>query len=346
MSVARVVVWSLAFAACVAAGFYYGALRQPDAVETGPARIGLITASEDAFHQAAVEGAKEAAKELGAELTVLVPRDRKEQTTFLARIDMKSLDGVAVSLLSPRTQTRLLSLLASEVPVVTYDNDAPMSLRHMYIGTDNYSGGQLAARVLKEAMPDGGDVAIFIGDVDRNNARDRRLGFLDELMGRTRDDNRRFDVVDKPLEGGGYRIVGTYLDDHDEGRCAKNVERVLAENEGLTALVGLYGYSAPVCARVVQEQGLGEKVKVVGFDSHSETLEGIDSGVIAGTVVQDPRQYGYEAIRMLSDWKGDTFNAPTKGGLAPTLIPCQIVNRENLAKFRDRMGASDDAEGA
>lgn len=337
MSALRFVVWSVAFIACVVGAFLYGFWLRPEGPPDRPTQISFIAASPDDFHRVAIAGARDAAEEFGAVVEVQTPANSQEQSTMIAGVDKELTDGVVVSILSPRTQTRMLSRLAVRVPVVTYDNDAPQSLRSCYIGTDNYLGGQLAARIVKEALPDGGELAIFIGDVERNNAVLRRLGFFDELLGRPRSDEGRLDPVDLPVEGAGYTIVGTFLDGHDEARCRENVVRALAEHEDLDALVGLYGYCAPICASVVQETGKQDAVKIVGFDQHEATLDGIEQGLIAGTVVQDPYQYGYQSVRLLSSWRQDRFTEPSKGSIAPELIPCRRIGPDNLAEFRQQV---------
>ena len=38
------------------------------------------------------------------------------------------------------------------------------------------------------------------------------------------------------------------------------------------------------------------KVKIVGFDEDQQTLKGISEGVIDGTVVQQPFEFGYQSM--------------------------------------------------
>ena len=41
------------------------------------------------------------------------------------------------------------------------------------------------------------------------------------------------------------------------------------------------------------------KVKLIGFDENDETLQGIRDGQIVGTVVQDPYNFGFEAVKIM-----------------------------------------------
>ena len=42
--------------------------------------------------------------------------------------------------------------------------------------------GCMCGRTLREALPDGGKVMIFVGRLDQDNAKRRRQGFIDGLL--------------------------------------------------------------------------------------------------------------------------------------------------------------------
>ena len=57
----------------------------------------------------------------------------------------------------------------------------------MYIGMDNYKAGRMCGELVKEALPDGGNVMLFIGRLEQDNSKYRRQGVIDELLDRDRD---------------------------------------------------------------------------------------------------------------------------------------------------------------
>ena len=69
------------------------------------------------------------------------------------------------------------------MPLIAVDNDAPNSKRLCYIGTSNYEAGRAVGTLVKEALPDGGTVALFVGLTGSLNAHQRCQGVLDELAG-------------------------------------------------------------------------------------------------------------------------------------------------------------------
>src|SRR5207244_5379388 len=53
------------------------------------------------------------------------------------------------------------------------DSDAPDSNRMAYIGTDNIAAGKQAGALIREALPNGGKIMLFVGKIDAQNAKER-----------------------------------------------------------------------------------------------------------------------------------------------------------------------------
>jgi ribose transport system substrate-binding protein len=306
-------------------------------------RIALFAAHEDPFWDIVVAGARRAAKEHQATVEVKFPADGDEpggQTAALVQLDESQFDGVAISPREPEEQTRLISQLAGELFVVTMDNDAPQSVRHCYVGTNNLSAGKMVVELIERALPDGGKIAFFVGDNERQNARDRRHAVIAQLGG-VQDDPRADEVtIDQPINTGKYTIVGTYLDGGDPKVAIANVKQALADHPDLQCVVALYGYDGPACREALAQAGKLGSVKIVAFDEHDATLKGIEDGEIVGTVVQDPYLYGYEAVRVLAQMHNDpTMLSVPKRASGSITISCAIVDRENLDDFRRQLAS-------
>ena len=191
-----------------------------------------------------------------------------------------------------------------------------------------------------KAMPEGGKVALFIGDNQRNNARLRLQGFFHGLLG----SGDVTDIDDGPLEQSGigdkYSIVETYIDDRDRTKAEENAKQAITDFPDLDGMMCLYGYNAPACLRALEEmEKLGE-IKVVAFEDYEATLDGIEAGHIYGTVAQDPFVYGYESVRILAGLhRGEIAKAPPMARRSTLSIPAIVVTKENLAQHRKMMGA-------
>src|SRR5690606_2167882 len=173
------------------------------------------------------------------------------------------------------------------------DSDAPDSDRKCFIGVDNYAAGRMAGELAKRTLPDGGKLALFIRNLSQDNARLRRQGFLDVVLGRERRTPlAEMDPTGAVLEGGGFTVVGTYTDDGDATKAKANVEDALNRHPDLVGVVGFFQYNPPACVQGLKSKGRLGEVKVIGFDEHEDTLAGIAAGTVAGTVVQNPYEYG------------------------------------------------------
>ena len=342
MSTPTRVILLLGIVACIAAAILYRSAQSTDApVPEETTRIALFAAHADPFWEIVAAGARRSAKEHHAALEVKLPvagEDVESQTRELIQLDRKKFDGIAISPRKPEEQTRLISQLAADLFVVTVDNDAPQSVRHCYVGTNNHSAGRMAVELIQRALPDGGKIALFVGDNERQNARDRRQAIISQLSG-VEDDPRAQEVaLDEPIDTGKYTIVATYLDGGDPKAAVSNVKQAIHDHPDLECLVALYDYDGPACHQALSEAGKLGKVKIVAFDENEPTLKGIEDGEIVGTVVQDPFLYGYEAVRVLTQMHNDsTMLSVPKRASGSILISCAIVDRDNIGEFRRQL---------
>ena len=306
---------------------------------SGTPRIAFIVGGPDQFWQRTANGARDSAKQFGALLEVIVPDEGgADQTRQLRMINAEKFDGVAISPLQPEEQTREISRLATQIEVVTFDNDAPDSVRRAHVGTNNYVAGTLFGQLVKEALPDGGKIAIFVGDHKRENAILRRQGLVDALRGKTRTPGSDLDPVDQPVTAGEYTIVKTYLDGSSQEVAKENAALALEEIPELEGMIALYGYNGPMCLEALEDADKLGTIKVVAFDEHDATLAGIEAGHVQATVVQAPYQYGYEAVRVLVQLtqKGNESAMPL-AARGEFYLPCIAVRPDNLAQFRSEL---------
>ncbi|QDT00907.1 substrate-binding domain-containing protein [Adhaeretor mobilis] len=333
--------WIATIAVLVLAGYYYQ-LSAPLANQKFPAeptRIQCILGGPDPFWNDVLEGAKDAAEEFNAELETVTPESSEtavsEQTAALRHVDPKKIDALMISPLDPTNQTRLISAAAAAVGVATFDNRAPDALTHYHIGANNHNGGRLLAELVQRALPDGGEIALFVGDNSRETARIRR-----QLLINTLADRESFtsvsDELDAPIEAGKYTIVETYLDQRDDDRALENATDALQNHPEVQCLVGLYSRNGPACAQAVDEAGKTGDVQVVAFDHLDATLQGIRNGKIIGSVVQKPYLYGYESVRLLCLLHHDKAYAVPQGYSGTLTVACQIVDSDNVDDYREQ----------
>lgn len=307
-----------------------------DTVQDGP-HLAYVTNGIAPFWVIAEAGAEQAGRDLGVRVSVHMPVEGlTDQKRILEDLLTLGADGIAVSAIDPVNQVDLLDHVAARTPLITHDSDAPESVRLCYVGMDNYIAGRMAGALVREAVPDGGDVCLFVGRLEQDNARRRRQGVIDELLGRT-PDAERYDPPGTVVEGNGYRILGTLTDQFDLAAGKANAEDALARHPDLDCMVGLFAYNPPMILEALARAGRTGSVKVVGFDEADETLAGILAGSVHGTVVQDPYQYGYRSIEILAALAaGDRSVIPASGFVD---IPARQIRAEDARRFWDELNA-------
>lgn len=229
---------------------------EPAEIVEGRPTVAFVTNGIDPFWTIACAGAKAAAKE--ADVNVLLklpPGGVDEQNRMLQGLMVQGeVSGVAVSPIDAANQIGILNKLGDAKHFITHDSDAPDTNRLAYIGTRNYDAGRACGKLVKEALPEGGSVMIFVGRLGQANAEERRQGVIDELLDRDQDPTRR-DPVDGVIQGDKYTILGTMTDDFDKAKAKQNAQDAISANPGLGCMVGLFAYNPPVCLQAVREAG-------------------------------------------------------------------------------------------
>ncbi len=310
-------------------------------------KVGFVTNNPDPFWNIAQAGTKKAEKECGVEVVFRMPAngDPAVQKENIDTLLSQNIKAVAVSVIDPKGQKPYLDEIAARVPLLTQDNDAPDSKRLCYIGTNNYEAGREVGRLIKEVLPDGGVVAIFVGQLEPLNARQRRQGVLDELADKPAPADINA-VVNSP-DGqtyGKWKLHRTFTDQPGgAARARENTTDALTQlrDEKKVCLVGLWAYNPPANLSALRDYEGGArlgKVQVIGFDENDSTLDGIAEGYIHATVVQDPFNFGYESVKMMADIaKGDRSKIPANG---LKYVPHRVITKDGgagripVAKFR------------
>ena len=151
-----------------------------------PVNIAFVTNSVDPFWVLAQRGCELAAPKFNATCQVLMPPmgTVAEQKSYIEDLIASKCQGLAISPIDPANQTAMINQACEAMPTIAQDSDAPDSNRLFYLGTSNYLAGRKAGELVKEAIPDGGKVAIFVGKMEVLNAQERSQGVIDELLGK------------------------------------------------------------------------------------------------------------------------------------------------------------------
>ncbi|HUB27089.1 MAG TPA: sugar-binding protein [Tepidisphaeraceae bacterium] len=229
----------------------------------------------------------------------------------------QGVDGIAISPVDPANETPMLNDVASQTLLITTDSDAPASNRACYIGTNNADAGKQAGGLIKEALPNGGKIMIFVGSLDAQNARDRYNG------------------IQQALAGSNIQIIDVRTDGGDSARAKANVEDALVKYPDIAGLMGLYSYDGPAILNAVRESGKNGQIKIVCFDEDEDTLAGVKSGDIYATVVQQPFEFGRKAMELMAQvLGGDKSVIPDSKQI---FIPTLAIKKDTVDDFKAKL---------
>src|SRR2546425_11313550 len=149
-------------------------------------KLAFVTNNASDFWTISRKGTEKAAGELpGVDIDFRIDSDgtAAEQRRIVDDLLAKGVNGFAISPVDPVNQLQLLNRAAQQALVITQDSDAPNSNRVCYIGTDNVAAGRQAGGLVKEALPQGGKIMVFVGTLDAANAQQRYQGLKETLQG-------------------------------------------------------------------------------------------------------------------------------------------------------------------
>jgi ribose transport system substrate-binding protein len=283
----------------------------------GKHKLAFVPNNTSDFWITARKGTEKAAAEIpNIEVEFRIPADgtAAEQQRIIDDLLAKGIHGIAISPVDPANQTPMLNRAASQALVMTQDSDAPNSNRVCYIGTDNVAAGRQAGELLKEALPQGGKIMVFVGVLDAANAQQRNQG------------------LKEALQGSNISIIDVRTDNTDRVRAKSNAADTLVKYPDIAGMVGLWSYNGPAILNAIKEANKVNKVKIVAFDDEDPTLEGIKEGAIYATVVQQPFEFGYQSMALMAKYlDGDQSVVPASKQI---LVPTKAIKKDNVDAYQ------------
>ena len=148
---------------------------------------------------------------------------------------------------------------------------------------------------------------LCIGRLEQDNSKFRRQGVIDVLMERDRtidfykEQPNAFDPTEGEIKGDVFTIVATVTDQGKPEVALQKAEDALVTWPELKGIAGLFEYNPPACYQALKKAGKLKQIALAGFDENDVTLQAIRDGECAGTVVQNPYEYGFQSVRVLNE---------------------------------------------
>jgi ribose transport system substrate-binding protein len=109
------------------------------------------------------------------------------------------------------------------------------------------------------------------------------------------------------------------------------VSDTLVKYPDIACLVGLWSYNGPAIIGATKDAGKTGKVKIVTFDEENDTLQAIKDGVVEATVVQNPYEFGRQAVTLMAKkLRGGDISIPESKAF---IVPTRAIDKDNVDEF-------------
>ena len=316
MSIARSLLTRRAFTALAGAAVL--AVASPVAAFAEGVTIPIIVKDTTSFYwQIVLAGARAAGKDLGVNVPELGAQSESDINGQISILENAVAGGPAAVVISP-TEFKALGKpvdeAAKSVPIIGIDSAADSKAFTSFLTTDNVQGGRIAADGLAAAIKaatgkEEGEVAIITSLPGVGSLDQRREGFLDQVK----------------TKYPGLKVVADKYADGQATTGLNMMTDLITANPNLVGVFASNLIMAQGVGQAIAENKLGDKIKVIGFDSDEKTVGFLKEGVLAGLVVQDPYRMGYDGVKTaLAVSKGEKVEAFVDTG-------ANLVTKDNMA---------------
>ena len=238
--------------------------------------------------------------------------DRDQQIQVVENFMTRRVSGIVLAPLDSQALVKpVASAVQSGIPVVIMDSDLKSDKQVSFVATDNYKGGVLGAERLGSLLGGKGNVILLRYAVGSASTEARENGFLDTLKSKYPD----IKIISSDQYAGATRETAYQASQNLLNRHGRDVNGIFCVNEN----------SAVGMAKALRDLGkAGGKVKMVGFDAGSQSVQDLKKGDVQGLVVQNPVRMSYLGVMtLLKHLKGESVEKRIDTGVT-------VVTPENM----------------
>jgi len=267
----------------------------------GKLKLGFVMFDHGEFSVPIVQGAQEAARDLGIDIEIVTPPHSNRPDELLEAFDKfiaAQKDGLAVFPQFQSVWPPFFNKAAEAgIPVVLVNLTGPDIADWVWFGQDSFQGGFALAIEFKQFLQNspfkGGEIVVGIsGTLEPGHVA-------------------RYDGFKAGLAGTAYTVSELFYSDTIEPEADHDRWVEFIETQpNLIATVGLTAQAIPVLARIKTEANADWLI--AGFDLENATLEALKNDVAQVAIAQHPYLQGYLPVlalvqklrqaKPLSDW--------------------------------------------
>jgi len=239
--------------------------------------------------------------------------DRDQQIQVVENFTARKVSGIVLAPLDSQALVApVASAVQAKIPTVVIDSDLKSDKQISFVATDNFKGGQMAGDHLAKLLGGKGNVILLRYQVGSASTEAREAGFLDALA-----KHSGIKVISSDQHAGATRETAYQASQNLLNRFGKEVNGIFAANETSTIAM------TKALRDIGQAAG---KVKMLGFDSGTQSVLDLRNGDVQGLVVQDPVKMGYLGVMtVVQHLNGEKVEKRIDTGVT-------LVTKENMAQ--------------
>lgn len=312
----------------LAAGMLWASAASLAAAQDKPEFVFVTPLVAHPVWDAARAGFEDAAARLGFEAQYVGPQsiDPAEMVNQIEIAIAQQVDGIISMPIAPEAMRPAFKRAAEAgIPVVFVGSVDPQSPSLASVGTDEENLGRIGSEAIIRHFEGLGSpplrAVIMQSTMDASFAVRTRDSYLKHMAAYP-----------------DFQMVINEANNSDMLTAIQKYEAIFATYPEINLVIGINGEAGPAAATVVKEQGLQDRVTIVGIDDVAETLDAIREGVIWGTVAQSFYRMGDLSATILYDHvvngKAPEAAAGDGYGFDSGAI---FVTRENLETYKAEM---------
>lgn len=270
--------------------------------------IGVVLKAMDSEHWLSVRsGMTEAAQRNNMRLIVITAENETafaEQNKIINDLLNNNIDALIVSPTNiNHTQEFVDAAQKKNIPVFSIDEEIDGIV---YIGSNNYAIGEMAATFMEENLPAGSEVSVISGSANQNAHIQRTAGFVDWIE-----------------ENSSLRIGTTMAAETQYRQAMTQAEKLLLKRPNTR---GIFVTSAIMTLGVI-EATKNFPVMIIGVDTQNDAIMAVKNGNIDALISQDGHESGRLAIEVVAAYLN---NQPIEKN---NFISNELITAENAEHF-------------
>jgi simple sugar transport system substrate-binding protein len=269
----------------------------------------------DAFWSVVQNGAEDAGKDLGVDVSYLADGDAAAQAKLIDNAVAQGKTGIVVSMANPDAlKSSIEAAVSAGIPVITINSGGDRSVEFgaiTHVGQDEKVAGKAAGERLKAAGKT--KILCVIHEAGNSGLNDR---------------------CDGAREGFGGAVENLQVDINNPTDIENRIRGALQTSADIDGVLTL---SSQVADRAVAAAAsAGSSAEVATFDLNSDVVKSIKDGKVLFAVDQQQYQQGYLPIVMLKLYRE---NGNTLGGGQPVYTGPGFVDKSNadqVGRYTDR----------